>query len=572
MPNKIVSLTLSAASILMQASLSTLAATEAVTSPETQGAYERGMVAVKQKLWDVAIRNFTEAQKADAFSPEVLYNLGIASVKAGREIPASLWLRSYLEMTPETANAEKVSAEINRLEVLAEAKTQEIIDAAYKSITALPKDLEAQKKNLIGRLAFAQASTGQVDKAVALGRESALTGYDDPSKYWRYLAQYKIRILDREGALDALAKINDPAEKDILFSYWTDAYINVGALEEALEAVSKISDSSLRDDYYQRIAWGLSRALEAPQAEVLLEKILDAAKKSEVTQAVVLGYLKMDLLEEAAAWAEKLSGAAPIKKVFTGTAAVDLERIAASDPTPSERVTYERNAYLTATAAAWKGDLALAEKGCTVAKKMISKHESPQYAPAACAVWTAETRGFQESLQAAGTLEEGLQDLISETLFWRYIQKQNFAEAEAAARGASSDYVRARNLLKLANLFEEKRGDLENFMRVLVQGEEAAVKAGSAYFLRFIAESARKKGFQSKAEGISQASRAMVWIGPAKYMSASEMLTNLKNYLQKIKQAPLEERANKMIELAEAWGGALTHIRALENREKGAKV
>ena len=43
--------------------------------------FQRGLVAAQQQDWKLAIRYFTDAQKADPDAPEILFNLGLASSK-----------------------------------------------------------------------------------------------------------------------------------------------------------------------------------------------------------------------------------------------------------------------------------------------------------------------------------------------------------------------------------------------------------------------------------------------------------------------------------------------------------
>jgi hypothetical protein len=53
----------------------------ATLPPQAQEAFDKGMAAVGQQQWTVAIRNFLKAQKAAPEAPEVLFNLGLTEVE-----------------------------------------------------------------------------------------------------------------------------------------------------------------------------------------------------------------------------------------------------------------------------------------------------------------------------------------------------------------------------------------------------------------------------------------------------------------------------------------------------------
>lgn len=61
--------------------------------PEAQMAFERGLAAVQQQDWGLAIRYFSQAHRSAQESPAILFNLGLAHGKAGNEVAAMAWHR-----------------------------------------------------------------------------------------------------------------------------------------------------------------------------------------------------------------------------------------------------------------------------------------------------------------------------------------------------------------------------------------------------------------------------------------------------------------------------------------------
>lgn len=91
--------------------------------------YEKGMEAVKQQDWNLAVSNFLVAQEADPESPTILFNLGLASEKIpGHELRAIAWFQAYLLVAPSAPDAAAVRNEVARLEVSYEAKNRAILD------------------------------------------------------------------------------------------------------------------------------------------------------------------------------------------------------------------------------------------------------------------------------------------------------------------------------------------------------------------------------------------------------------------------------------------------------------
>src|SRR5262245_48478893 len=69
--------------------------------PEAQEAFDKGVIAAKQKDYQVAIRFFQEARTLAPDAREIFFNLGLAESKIpGHELRAICWFGAYLAANP----------------------------------------------------------------------------------------------------------------------------------------------------------------------------------------------------------------------------------------------------------------------------------------------------------------------------------------------------------------------------------------------------------------------------------------------------------------------------------------
>jgi hypothetical protein len=107
--------------------------------PETaRAAYERGRMAAAQRLWALAILNFTEAQQEAPGDARLLYALGLAHDKAGHELAAAALLNAYLAAAPGAPDAEAVRREIAQLEASVQAHAAKMISTLLEVAAKLP--------------------------------------------------------------------------------------------------------------------------------------------------------------------------------------------------------------------------------------------------------------------------------------------------------------------------------------------------------------------------------------------------------------------------------------------------
>ncbi|MFQ5956911.1 MAG: hypothetical protein ACE5KK_03985 [Candidatus Brocadiales bacterium] len=219
---------------------------------EAQAPFLRGLAAVKQQQWELAVTYFSEAQRAAPESPEVLFYLGAASDKAGgRDLLAIAWFRAYLAAAPNAANAEQVRAKILELEVKTESAIQTLIRNASETVAQLGE--ETYKSYAYSNIAEAQATAG--DTAGAR------------------------RSLDK--AKDAASRIQDSEVRDIAYNRIATAKARTGDMAGAWEMAERLRDEIWKTQVYSWIAQGLAgKGLISKAKETVAAKITRDRSKS----------------------------------------------------------------------------------------------------------------------------------------------------------------------------------------------------------------------------------------------------------------------------------------------------
>ncbi len=177
--------------------------------PEAQKNFERGLAAVQQQEWGLAVRYFTEAEKAAPTSPAILFNLGLAHAKAGHELAAVLWLHAYLAAAPQADNAAAVRKEITRLEVATEAKIAKIFKAALEAAEKILD--QAARSNTLDWIAMYQAYAGDIEGA---RQSKKLVGQDVGDAQWSCYGRWLGWTGDFSGAQVALNNVKDIGKRD----------------------------------------------------------------------------------------------------------------------------------------------------------------------------------------------------------------------------------------------------------------------------------------------------------------------------------------------------------------------
>jgi len=233
-------------------------------------AVERGMIAAEQGEWALAIRYFETARQLAPGTPQVLFNLALATDRhEGRELPAISWYRAYLAAVPDADNAESVRRRIGHLEVMAEARVQRLLRATKEAAAALPEG-EA-KSDAFKRATYLTIKVGSLAEA-------------------RHLAERCSDAEDRSYALRAVALQQSKQ----------------GDLDDAEKTADAIPGAEQKSEVYQAIAAALRKADQGFRAKRLLRRAREAADDIDDFSRQTSAYLDIGY---AQATADDIEGA-----------------------------------------------------------------------------------------------------------------------------------------------------------------------------------------------------------------------------------------------------------------------
>jgi hypothetical protein len=176
----------------------------------TQEWLQKGKTASEKGNWPQAVDYYMKAQKRACLSPQVMYDIAVAHSQAGNELLADVWFRAYLGAAPKAANAEKVRAEITRLEKATETKVTLLFQQAEQLVEQLP-------------IRGGNSPTGEGR------REEGFKG----------IAGCRINVGDFKGADDDVAK----SKKVSMQQYWSGEYLEGKWQQKGFaEALAKAGD------------------------------------------------------------------------------------------------------------------------------------------------------------------------------------------------------------------------------------------------------------------------------------------------------------------------------------------
>lgn len=215
----------------------------ALDDTKTDGPLTLAASAVESKSWDMALRYFKAAQKAQPDNPAIIFNTALTLDHLDwHQLDAIVWYRAYLAGAPYAENAEEVVKRIIELEQGAYGNAQLLISKAQMAVTGLPA-----RKQDVGRanIAGAQARVGNVEGAID---QAIITmqPHEKDSMYFPFLW----RLVDslREGGDAARAA-------QVLFDTDDAALVNL----KAYPIISDLIRQGRRD-----LALYLSRSITVP--------------------------------------------------------------------------------------------------------------------------------------------------------------------------------------------------------------------------------------------------------------------------------------------------------------------
>ena len=311
---------------------------------EAQTAMDRGLAAAKQKEWELAIKYFSEAQKAAPTSPRALFNLALANDKhGGRELLALAWYHAYLAAAPDANNAAQISTRLTQLEIKVEANVGKLITRAQKAARSmddylLNSDAALRTEVAKSSIEFARRLTGKEGEKKMIaelrqhyrdkhGAEPYLAIAEAQAKIedfadakttatqmrkrgvsGRVRAMYAIRTIAKEqakrgkiaAALET-AKVDLVSDKIKMREYneaLTDiatAQINAGDLAGATRTADMIPEWGYQAGAYRSIAKAYAAAGDEKTAKASLASSLSAAARESDSSSAIVNKVYVDV-------------------------------------------------------------------------------------------------------------------------------------------------------------------------------------------------------------------------------------------------------------------------------------
>lgn len=122
--------------------------------------FNQGLEAAEKKQWDLASRQFREAQLADPLNSVILHDLGRAYQMAGAPVLAALWLHAYLEAAPATEDLAGLRREITDLDAQIQQIVGDLLNLAQTAAQSIPEEIPAAREEALNALARVQALSG----------------------------------------------------------------------------------------------------------------------------------------------------------------------------------------------------------------------------------------------------------------------------------------------------------------------------------------------------------------------------------------------------------------------------
>lgn len=209
-------------------------------SPAAKVEFDAGLAAAGREDWPDAIKRLTAAQQRSPAFPPILFNLGLANLAAGNEVPAIYWLEAYLATFPVDRDAAEQQIKIARAN--AETKMRSVLDAALQ----LGKEIGEPRQFNIA-LAYAGKLKDINSSMEALRKpDGSIDESDADSARWDYGEGLVAAREDVDGALSAVSVIKDPTKRDTLKSIISQTLLLSGNFDRASEIAAMMENPSER--------------------------------------------------------------------------------------------------------------------------------------------------------------------------------------------------------------------------------------------------------------------------------------------------------------------------------------
>jgi hypothetical protein len=275
-------------------------------SPEARESFDKGLVAVNQQEWQIAIRYFLKAQEKAPYAPEVLFNLGLAESKvAGRELRSLAWFRAYLEKAQNAANADAVRKEIAGLEIRIEAAIGRLIEQAMQLAEQEDEKTGWRGSHLVD-IAVAQALSGDIPVAKRTAAKAK-----HPNRSFENEALSKIAVIqyhsgDITGAENTIREIGPDiggaySNQSLAYGYIARLQAIEGDFSKAKVNIEKEKWDLIKPDSYwtlaceEALAGKRSQALEHIAKALQITMSLDKDSRGQAIEFYRVGRMQVFL-------------------------------------------------------------------------------------------------------------------------------------------------------------------------------------------------------------------------------------------------------------------------------------
>jgi tetratricopeptide (TPR) repeat protein len=232
-----------------------------------------GEAALRAGNWARAIECFNRAERAAPLAPDTLAGLGTAHARAGHELAAIAWLRTYLAVVNVTqARRSEVLDSIVRLQVAAETRIRRTLEEGAEALQELgPLDAatEGAARGVAIRAALVGGNTNTADTAARAVPES------ERDELWASVARAFLGDEDATHATQAAARVTDPTR--------------CATINAAIQAMAKASVSRPLAKQWAALARQLSARAEIVDPDGTLAEIGRAPSRDIPIRLLELG-------------------------------------------------------------------------------------------------------------------------------------------------------------------------------------------------------------------------------------------------------------------------------------------
>jgi len=503
-----------------------------------------------------------------AFSPSSLFNQGLTFRQNGSPILASLWFRAYLESAADLPERKEIENEIERLEIQAGAKAQELLRLAFSAADQIADDFWDEKQEALERIANLTALSGRVDEAFRI-KQGIDSDFSDASFYHRYSGEYLVLAHDYPAVQTEFHAITDPDEAGVLLTTLAQYQLLRNERAAAQKVIHAMPPSPARTQLLNQLATLYTRELKAESALPLLEEAKTPEEKIILKNTLLMGFLKAGLRDNAKKMALEMDQSrTPAAKAVLGNGPETLQKMIAAPPEEKNLGYWVSDLYQVTLALAWMGHLGEAQQGCETIRQAASHFRNQtlsDYASMTCIYVAAEAGNFKKALPLMAEISPPtLKDFLV-SLYWRLVYLKRYAEIQTLVDSVQNPNAKAALRVEFSKTLEPM-GKKEASREQLEQAYDLGVKFHLGFVLHDIASVFQKSGDHQQADEIFRTEKMTHWIFLARELEARESLADLAKFIEKNRTDDLPALSAALSQAAGDWISAGILTRGIERR------